>query len=108
MATSNKHSTTHIEGSTIKWKHKASFHWMMAILVPDALYAQLHVLEDDRMISWLGRDKFVDLSIHGTNGWQYRGKCPCVSSYIFLFLNSLLKFQVQYCFSLRDVRSLTS
>lgn len=30
----------------------------------------LHVVEDGEMIRWLGREKFVQLSIHGTLGWQ--------------------------------------
>ena len=30
----------------------------------------LYILEDEDMIRALGRDKFVDLSIHGSQGWQ--------------------------------------
>ena len=49
---------------------KVALTWTTANLVPEALRVDLHVLEDDRMISWLGRKKFVDLCIHGTSGWQ--------------------------------------
>ena len=49
---------------------KVTLSWTSAKLVPEALEVNLHVLEDDRMISWLGRDKFVHLCIHGTSGWQ--------------------------------------
>lgn len=41
-----------------------------AKLLPEALAADLHVLEDEDMIRSLGRDKFVQLSIHGSQGWQ--------------------------------------
>ena len=56
---------------------KMTLPWTTANLVPEALRANLHVLEDDRMISWLGRWKFVDLCIHGKSGWQ-----DGVSSYV--------------------------
>ena len=39
---------------------------MMVIFVPKVVSAQLHALEDDCMISWLGKNKFVELSIHDT------------------------------------------
>lgn len=37
-------------------------------LLPEALAADLHVLEDKDMIRSLGRDKFVQLSKHGLQG----------------------------------------
>jgi hypothetical protein len=41
-----------------------------AKLLPEVLAADLHVLEDEDMIKSLGRDKFVQLSIHDLQGWQ--------------------------------------
>ena len=49
---------------------KVLLSWTTTILVPEALRANLHVLEDDRMVSWLGRRKFVELCIHGSSSWQ--------------------------------------
>ena len=50
---------------------KVTLSWTTAKLVPEALEVNLHVLEDERMIAWLGREKFVELCIHGTSGWQH-------------------------------------
>ena len=55
MVTPNNHYTKHSKGSAKKSKSKISLHWTMAILVPEVVYAQLHVLEDDHMTSWLGK-----------------------------------------------------
>ena len=41
-----------------------------AKLLPEALAVDLHVLEDEDMIRSLGREKFVDLCIHGSQGFQ--------------------------------------
>ena len=43
----------------------------MVNLLPKALAVDLHVLEDENIIRSLGRDKFVELSIHGSQGWQH-------------------------------------
>ena len=53
-------------------------------LLPEA--ADLHVLEDEDMIRSLGRDKFVQLSIHGSQGWQQGVSKPLHK----LFFNFLL------------------
>ena len=66
MVTPNKHYPTFLEGFAIKSKPSASLHWMMAIIVPNGMATNLHIVEDERMILWLGRDKFVELSIHNT------------------------------------------
>ena len=49
---------------------KITLPWTTTNLVYEALHVNLHVLEDDRMTSWLQRKFFVELCIHGTNGWQ--------------------------------------
>ena len=54
------------EGS--KSTPKVTLIWTTINLVHEALRVNLHVLEDDRMISWLGRKKLVDLCIYGTSG----------------------------------------
>ena len=51
-----------------KFTPKVTLPWTTAHFVPEALRANLHVLEDDRMISRLGRRKFVELCIHGKSG----------------------------------------
>ena len=56
-----------IEG---KKPYKVSKKRSGAKLLPKALAVNLHVLEDEDMIRALGRDKFVQLSMHGSQGWQ--------------------------------------
>ena len=85
MATPNEHYTTLLEGFAIKSKLNASLHWMTAILVSKGLATNLHILEDDHTILWLGKDMFVELSIHGTSGWQIG-----VSSLVFLHVSSFV------------------
>ena len=53
-----------------KSSSKVLLPWTTIILVPETLRANLHVLEDDRIVSWLGRRKFVELCIHDSSGWQ--------------------------------------
>ena len=53
----------------IKLAPKARHSWTTTNLVSEALDVNLHILEDECMISWLGRGKFVELC-NGTNGWQ--------------------------------------
>jgi hypothetical protein len=47
-----------------------------AKLFPEAFAVDLHVLEDDYMIQSLERDKFVELCIHGSQGWQQGVSTP--------------------------------
>lgn len=49
---------------------KSSRHKTGANLLPEALAVDLHVLEDEDMIRSLGRPKFVELCIHGSQAWQ--------------------------------------
>ena len=51
-------------------KGYADVSWTNARLVPEALEANFHALEDDDMIKWLGREVFVDTCINGPPGWQ--------------------------------------
>jgi hypothetical protein len=44
--------------------------WTTAKLVPELLEYNLHVLEDEDMIRWLGRESFVHTCINGPLGWQ--------------------------------------
>lgn len=60
MATPNEHHIVHHTLKVQSYNHK------MIMLVPKALFTQLHVKEDDYMILRLGKDKFVELSIHNT------------------------------------------
>ena len=60
--------------------------WTTANLLPEALAVDLHVLEDEIMIRSLGRDKFVQLSINGSQGWQHGVSAP--SQYILVSLLS--------------------
>lgn len=48
--------------------------WTTAKLVPELLDYNFHVLEDDDMIRWLGRETFVHTCINGTLGWQDKVK----------------------------------
>ena len=41
-----------------------------ALLVPEVLEYNFHALEDEDMIRWLGRERFVDTCINGNLGWQ--------------------------------------
>lgn len=59
-------STAHSRSDKIT--PKISLPWTTTNLVPKAIRVNLHVLEDDRIISWLGRQKFVELCIHVTSG----------------------------------------
>ena len=56
--------------------------WTTTKLVPKTLVVDLHVLEDEEMIRSLGRDKFVQLSIHGSKGWQQRVSVPSENLFI--------------------------
>ena len=60
----------------MKSTSKVVKHWTMANLLLEALAVDLHVMEDGEMIRWLGKDKFVQLSIPSMLGWQ-----PGVSAY---------------------------
>src|ERR1700737_574965 len=71
---------------------KVTLPWTTANLVPEALRANLHVLEDDRMISWLGRRKFVDLCIHGKRGWQEGVSSFCLPLPLYILFFFGLKF----------------
>ena len=54
-------------------------------LLPEAFAVNLHVVKDKDMIRSLGRDKFVQLSIHGSQGWQQGVNTPSHNlSYYFL------------------------
>ena len=63
-------------------------------LLPEAFAVDLYILEDEDMIRALGRDKFVDLSIHGLQGWQHgvsalleHSFLSCISPhFVFLFI----------------------
>lgn len=44
--------------------------WTTAKLVPELLEHNFHVLEDEDMIRWLGRETFVHTCINGPLGWQ--------------------------------------
>jgi hypothetical protein len=55
--------------------------WTTARLVPEALEANFHALEDDDMIKWLGRATFVDICINGPPGWQDKVR-HCIMSFL--------------------------
>lgn len=52
----------------LKSTPKFTLSWMMANFVPKARDASMHVLDRDRLIARLRREKIVELSIHGING----------------------------------------
>ena len=56
--------------SELKTPSKTTRNRTAARLLPEALAADWHVLEDEDMIKSLGREKFVELSVHGPQGWQ--------------------------------------
>jgi hypothetical protein len=60
----------------MKSSSKAPRKWTTANLLPEALAVDLYVLEDEIMIRSLGRDKFVQLSINGSQGWQHGVSVP--------------------------------
>lgn len=43
---------------------------MASNVVHEVVDVKLHVLEDDGMISWMGKKEFIELCIYDTNGWQ--------------------------------------
>ena len=64
-------------------------------LIPEALAADLHVLEDEDLIRSLGREKFVELCIHGSQGWQEGVRALTFISFLFVFIflsREVLKF----------------
>lgn len=48
--------------------------WTTAMLLPELLDYNFHVLEDEDMIRWLGRETFVHTCINGTLDWQDKVK----------------------------------
>ncbi len=56
--------------------------WTAPRLVPKALAVDLCVLEDEEMIRSLGRDKFLELSIHGSQGWQQGVSVPSENPFV--------------------------
>ena len=84
-----------------KLKNKTS-----ARLLPEALAVDWHVLEDDVMIQTLGREKFVELCIYGSQGWQQGVSTPSHTfsnffvlycSYV-IFVYFFCKFQFSFLF----------
>ena len=64
-------------------------------LIPKALAADLHVLEDEDLIRSLGREKFVELCRHGSQGWQEGVRALTFISFLFVFtflFREVLKF----------------
>lgn len=61
-------STPHRTYEGIKSTPKVTFSWTTTNLVFEAMDVNLHALEDCRMISWLGRQNFVELCINNTGG----------------------------------------
>lgn len=65
----------------------------MANLLPKALAMDLYVMENENMIRALGNDKFVELSIHGSQSWQHGVSAPfqhtfvsCMSPPVWIFI----------------------
>ena len=65
---------------------KSSRHKSGAKLLPEALAVDLHVLEDEDMIMSLGREKFVELCIHGSQGWQDGVSAFTYIPFLFVFI----------------------
>ena len=70
-------ATTKVKSTPKRFKK-----WIAANLLPEVLAVDLHVLEDEDMIRSLDRDKFVQLSIHGLQGWQQGVSMPSQNLFI--------------------------
>lgn len=60
-------------------------------LVPEAPQSNIHAIEDDDMIKWLGRDCFVNTIINGPPGWQAKVRhYVCGSLGVELYLQNVM------------------
>lgn len=89
-------STPHCIVEFIKLAHKITHPWTITNIVLETLDVNLHTLEDDHMISWLGKQKFVELCTHGTSSWQKGGSFLPFTAISFSFLVFFISIYISH------------
>jgi hypothetical protein len=117
MTIPNEHPTTHPKGSTIEPTPKISLNWMTTTCFRGYVYAITCLRGSSGcMHLWIKEDKFSELKIYDTIGWQHGTSFLIflsVSFLVFRFIVWVLSlfpcgFQVQCCLTSRDVHSFIS